>query len=120
MDTFKTVAMWTGIVITGACGVVLLGGGKVMSGTLLIATAFILALSVRQHRLHRWVRVGLVCAVYGLVIWNISTTELPNSSNIMVAACSDESAFTYTPTGFRFLDQVTYIFGHFLAQAAPS
>ncbi len=120
MDTLKTVSMWTGIVITGLCGVVLLGGGKVMSGTLLVATAFILALPVRRHKLPLWARVGLICAVFAVVIWNISTTDLPDPSNAMVAGCTDEAAFAYTPTGFRFLDQLTLIFSHFLAQAAPS
>ncbi|THV40184.1 hypothetical protein [Glycomyces buryatensis] len=120
MDTLKKIAMWTGIVITGLCGVVLLGGGKVGSGTLLIATTFIMVLPVRQHKLPRWARVGLICAVFGVVIWNISTTDLPDPSNVMVAACGNEAADTYTPTGFKFWDQVTYIFSGFLAQAAPS
>jgi hypothetical protein len=112
--------MWAAVVVTASCGVVLLGGGKVTSGTLLVATAFFLALPVRQHRIPRWVSVGLVCVVLALVVWNISTTELPPPSNAMVAGCADEVAFTYTPSGFKFLDQVTYIFSQFLAQAAPS
>ncbi|MDA1361745.1 hypothetical protein O1R50_19105 [Glycomyces luteolus] len=120
MDTFKKTAMWTGIVITGLCGVVLLGGGKVQSGTLLTATAFILALPVKRHRLPLWARIGLICAVFGLVALNISTTELPGSANGMAAACGDEVADTYTPTGIEFVDQVSYIFAGFLAQAAPS
>ncbi|SDE53412.1 hypothetical protein [Glycomyces harbinensis] len=120
MDKFKTVAVWTGIVVIGLCGVVLLGGGKVMSGTLMVATAFILALPVKRHRLPRWVRVVLLGVVFAMVAWNISTTDLPDPSHMMVAGCVDESASTYTRTGITFLDQVLYIFSGFLAQAAPS
>jgi hypothetical protein len=120
METLKKIAMWTGIVLTGLCGIVLLGGGKVGSGTLLIATTFIMVLPVRRHKLPRWARVGLICAVFAVVISNISTTELPDPSNGMVVACDNESADTYTSTGFKFLDQLTYIFNVFLSQAAPS
>ena len=116
MDTFKKVAMWTGIVVTGLLGIVLLGGGKVQSGTLLIFTAFAMAVPVRRHRLPRWVRIVLVCAVYGLVMLNISTTELPDPSMVRCGEYAD----WYTPTGIEFLDQVQYIFSGFLAQAAPS
>ncbi|MEU5155995.1 hypothetical protein [Glycomyces sp. NPDC021274] len=120
MDTFKKTAMWTGIVVTGLCGIVLLGGGKVTAGTLLVATAFILALPVKRHRLPLWVRIALICVVFALVISNISTTEIPDPSHGMVMACGDEVADTYSPTGIKFLDQVSYIFAGFLAQAAPS
>ncbi len=120
MDNLKKIAMWTGIVFTGLCGVVLLGGGKVVSGTLLIATTFIMVLPVRRPKLPRWARVGLLCAVFGVVIWNISTTDLPTPSNQMVMSCANEHADTYTSTGFKFLDQVTYIFNSFLSQAEPS
>jgi hypothetical protein len=120
MDTLKKTAMWAGIVFTGSCGVVLLGGGKVTSGTLLVATAFIMVISIGRRKLPLWVRIALICAVYVLVIWNISTTELPASSNGMVMSCVDEHADSFTPTGFEFWDQVRYIFSGFLAQAAPS
>lgn len=120
MDTLKKTAMWTGMVLTGLCGVVLLGGGKVGSGALLIATTFLMVRPVRRPQLPRWVRVGLIVAVFGVVISNISTTELPDPSNAMVMRCGDEHTDTYTSTGFKFLDQVTYIFSGFLAQAAPS
>ncbi|MBB5940195.1 hypothetical protein [Streptomyces zagrosensis] len=120
MDNLKKIAMWTGIILTGLCGVMLLGGGKVMSGTLLIATAFIMVLPVRRPKVPRWARIGLICAVFGVVIWNISTTDLPNPSNGMAMSCDNEHADTYTSTGFKFLDQVTYIFSDFLSQAAPS
>ncbi|ACQ80224.1 hypothetical protein Bcav_1969 [Beutenbergia cavernae DSM 12333] len=120
MHTLKTIATWTGITLTGLCGVVLLGGGKVTSGFLLVATAFVMVLPVVRGKLPLWARIGLICAVFGVVMLNISTTELPGSSNGMVMACADESARTFTPTGFTFWDQVRYIFGSFLAQAAPS
>lgn len=120
MGTIKKTAMWTGIVLTGMFGVVLLGGGKIVSGTLLIATAFVMALLVGRSKLPVWVRVVLLCAVFGLVIWNISTTELPDPSDPMAAACGDELAFAYEPSGFEFLDRVVHIFNGFLAQAAPS
>lgn len=120
MKHFKKTAMWTGIVLTGLFGVVLLGGGKVTSGTLLVATAFILALPVKRHRLPLWVRALLIGAVFALVMWNISTTEMPDPSRGTVMACGTETAFTQTLTGFGLLDKVVYIFNGFLAQAAPS
>lgn len=119
MDILTKAATWTGVALTAVCGVVLLGGGKVTSGTLLIATAFVMVLPVR-HRLPRAVRVALLCAVLAVVVVNVSTTELPGSADGMVAACGDEAASTFTPTGHRFLDQLRYILGNFLAQAAPS
>lgn len=120
MGTFKKVAMWAGIALTGMCGVVLLGGGKIVSGTLLITTAFVLALPVGRSKLPVWVRVVLLCAVFGLVIWNISTTELPNPSDTMAMGCGEELAFDYQPSGITFVDQVVRIFNTFLAEAAPS
>ncbi|WP_026929423.1 hypothetical protein [Glycomyces tenuis] len=120
MTTFKKTAMWTGIVLTGLFGVVMLGGGKIWSGTLLIATAFIMVLPFWRDRLPRWVRAVLICAVFAVVIANISTTTLPGSSGGMVTACGDEAADTYTSTGFEFLDQVLYIFDGFVSQAQPS
>lgn len=116
MDTFKKTAKWTGIVFTGLLGIVLLGGGKIQSGTLLVFTAFALAVPVRRRRLPLWVRIVLVCAVYGLVISNISTTELPDPS---MTRCG-EYADWYTPTGIEFVDQLQYIFSGFIAQAEPS
>jgi hypothetical protein len=120
MDNLKKIAMRTGIVLTGLCSIVLLGGGKVQSGTLLFATTFIMVLPAKRPKLPSWAQVGLICAVFGVVILNISTTDLPHSSNGMVMSCANEHADTYTQTGFKFLDQVTYIFSGFLSQAAPS
>jgi hypothetical protein len=120
MGTFKKIAMWTGIVLTGMCGVVLLGGGKIGSGILLITTAFVMALLVGRSKLPVWVRVMLLCVIFGLVIWNISTTEIPDPSDPIAMGCGDEFAFAYTPSGIKFLDQVVRIFNSFLAQAAPS
>jgi hypothetical protein len=119
MDKLKKTAMWTGIVVIGLCGVVLLGGGKVTSGTLMVTTAFLLVLPFGPRKLPRWLGVALLCAVFALVIWNISTTELPDPSRGMVA-CGNEVSELYSPTGIEFLDQVMYIFSGFLAQAAPS
>nr|BFF24883.1 hypothetical protein GCM10025732_28480 [Glycomyces mayteni] len=65
-------------------------------------------------------RVVLLCAVFALVAWNISTTELPNPSDPLAMGCGEELAFDYEPSGFTFLDQVVRIFNVFLAQAAPS
>ncbi|GAB3764951.1 hypothetical protein [Microlunatus parietis] len=120
METVKKIAAWTGIVLTGLSGIVLLGGGKVTSGALLIATSFILVRPIRRLALPGWARAGLICAVFAVVIWNISTTELPNPSNDRAVSCARESAFAVTPTGFTFLDQVIYIVSTFVAQAAPS
>ncbi|HEY1176349.1 MAG TPA: hypothetical protein VGF17_09335, partial [Phytomonospora sp.] len=60
MQSFKRTAMWTGIALTGACGVVLLGGGKIVSGTLLIITAFTMALLVGRDKIPIWARVVLL------------------------------------------------------------
>ncbi|GAA2273851.1 hypothetical protein GCM10009853_029650 [Glycomyces scopariae] len=115
MDTLKKSAKWTGIVLIGLLGVVLLGGGKVTSGTLLVATAFIAALPVRRHRLPLWVRIALICAVFALVAWNISTTDLPGSG----AMTCTENSETFAPTGVKFIDQFLHIVNGFIAQAAP-
>lgn len=80
---FRKMAMWTGIALTGMCGIVLLGGGKVQSGALLIITAFVMTLLVGRNKLPVWLRVVLLCAVFGLVIANISTTQLPTRSDGM-------------------------------------
>jgi hypothetical protein len=117
MDTLKKTLMWTGIVVTGLCGIVLLGGGKVTSGTLLIATTFGMMLPIGQ-RLPRWARIGLVCAVFGLVIWNISTTDLPAPG--MAEACTSGPADLPASTGVKFLDQVRDIFNGFVSQAESS
>lgn len=116
MDKLKKIAMWTGIVVIGACGVILLGGGKVMSGTLMVTTAFLLALPSGPRKLPLWVGIPLLCAVFALVALNISTTELPRPGMV---ACGDEVSELYSPTGIEFLDQVMYIFSGFLAQAEP-
>ncbi|NUQ91007.1 MAG: hypothetical protein HOQ43_21400 [Glycomyces artemisiae] len=120
MGTFKKTAMWTGIVLTGLCGIVLLGGGKIGSGSLLIVTAFTMALLVGRSPVPVWLRVVLICAVFALVIANISTTQIPDPSDPFAMGCGEELAFDYEPSGFKFLDQVVRIFNTFLAEAAPS
>ncbi|MEU6247842.1 hypothetical protein [Glycomyces sp. NPDC047010] len=119
MGTFKKTAMWTGIVLTGLCGIVLLGGGKIVSGSLLIVTAFVMALLVGRSKIPVWLRAVILCAIFALVIWNISTTELPDPNDPIAMGCG-ELAFDYEPSGIKFLDQVVRIFNSFLAQAAPS
>ncbi|GAA2127095.1 hypothetical protein [Glycomyces algeriensis] len=119
MDKFKRIAMWTGIVLIGVCGVILLGGGKIVSGTLLVTTAFLMALPSGPRKLPLWIGIPVLCGVFALVAWNISTTELPDTSHGMVM-CGDEISDLYSPTGIEFVDQVMYIFSGFLAQAAPS
>jgi len=119
MDTFKKAAMWTVIVLAGLCGIVLLGGGKVVSGILLIATAFVIVLPISRRKLPQWARLVIVCAVFGVAIWNISTTDLP-APNGTVEACTSESTGAYTSTGFKFFDQVRDIFNSFVSQAEQS
>ncbi|MFG3339956.1 hypothetical protein [Glycomyces sp. NPDC048151] len=119
MDRFKKAARWAGIALTGIIGIILLGAGKVQSGTLLILTAFALAVPTRR-RPPLWVRIVLIAAIYGLVALNISTTSLPAPSNGMTVACGEEYADWYTPTGIEFVDQLQYLLSGFLAQAAPS
>jgi hypothetical protein len=120
MSLLRKVAMWAGIALTGMCGVVLLGGGKIGSGILLIATTFIMALLVGRARLPIWVRVVVLCAVFGLVILNISTTEIPDPSDPIAMSCGEELAFDYQPSGVKLLDQAVRILNVFLAEAAPS
>jgi hypothetical protein len=119
MGTFKKTVKWTVIVVTGLVGIVLLGGGKIHSGSLMTFAAFALAVPVK-HRLPLWVRIGLLCALYGMVTWNISTTEIPDVANGMRASCGTEVADWYAPTGIALLDKAFYIFSVFAAQAAPS
>jgi hypothetical protein len=118
MDKFKKIAMWTGIVLIGVCGVILLGGGKIVSGTLLVTTAFLMMLPSGPRKLPLWIGIPLLCAIFALVAWNISTTQLPDPSGMV--ACGHEISDIYSPTGIEFVDQVMYIFSGFLAQAAPS
>ncbi|GAA1680922.1 hypothetical protein GCM10009830_30020 [Glycomyces endophyticus] len=118
MNTTKKTALWTGVAVTGLLGVVLLGGGKIQSGTLLILTAFALAQPAARRRLPLWLGVALVGVLYGLVAWNISTTELPDPSAGMMS-CEEHSEW-YDPTGIRFVDQLMWILSGFTAQAAPS
>lgn len=123
MDTFKKTATWTGVVLTALCGIVLLGGGKIVSGTLLIATAFLMVSPLWRHKTPRWARAGLLCSVFGLVIWNISTTDLPAESNVstgMVVASSPPHADTFPRTGVKLVDQAAFILAGFLDQAQSS
>lgn len=117
MHSFKRIATWTGIALTCACGIVLLGGGKIVSGTLLVITAFTMALLVGRNKIPVWARVVLLCAVFGLVTWNISTTELPAPSDGMVIACPGQTVEFHESTGFKFLDQLILISGSFIDQA---
>ncbi|GAA1695719.1 hypothetical protein GCM10009830_49560 [Glycomyces endophyticus] len=120
MDILKKTALWTGIVLLGMCGVVLLGGGKITSGILLIVVAFALVLTVGRRRLPLWGNVALtalVLVVLGLVAWNVSTTDLPPKGVEAAMACSE--AVDYPSTGVRLFDQAVYIFNGFAAQAAP-
>lgn len=119
MEIVRKTAVWTGIVLIGLCGIVLLGGGKIMSGTLLVITAFVMVLPIWRHRALRWSMAVLTGAIFGLVIWNISTTELPGRSDGMVVACTD-SAVDVPSTGIEFFDQVAYIVSGFLSQAEGS
>lgn len=123
MNTLKKTAIRTGIVLTGTCGVVLLGGGKIVSGTMLIATTFLMVSPLWRHRIPRWIHIALLCLVFGLVAWNISTTDLPGTSNVMVAGaegCQQPHAEMFPRTGIRFVDQMALILAGFLDQAQPS
>lgn len=120
METVKKMAIGTGIALTGVCGIVLLGGGKIVSGTLLVVLTFVMLLPFWRRWVPLWARVGLVCVLFALVIWNISTTELPAPVNEMeVGGCIEEGR-TAPSTGFKFLDQVMLIVNSFIAQAEPS
>lgn len=120
METVKKIAMWAGIVFTGLCGIVLLGGGKIMSGTMLVTLTFVMLLPVWRRGVPLWARAGLICVLFGVVIWNISTTDLPAPSNDMKVACTTDERATSPSTGFKFLDQVTHIFNSFTSQAESS
>lgn len=123
MNTLKKTAIWTGIVLTGVCGVVLLGGGKIISGMLLIATTFLMVSSLWRRRIPLWVRVALLCVVFGLVGWNISTTDLPapvDVSTDMTTVCHAPHTDMFERTGVKFVDQMALILASFLDQAQPS
>lgn len=120
METVRKTAIWTGIVLIGLCGIVLLGGGKIVSGTLLVITAFVMVLPIWRHTSLRWLMAVLTCAIFGLVIWNISTTDLPAPSDGMVVACTESAMEVPPSTGIKFFDQVAYIFSGFLSQAEGS
>lgn len=119
METAKKIAPWAGIVLTGLCGIVLLGGGKVMSGTMLTILTFFMLLPA-WRRVPLWGRAGLICFLFGVVIWNISTTDLPAPTNGNEMICTSEQPVTTPSTGIKFVDQVTYIFKGFMAQAESS
>ncbi|WP_199615063.1 hypothetical protein [Paenibacillus alkalitolerans] len=102
---------WIGIILTGLCGVVLLGGDKVTSGILLIVTMIIMLLPIKQNKILCWVRLGFVCVMFCLVIWNISTTELPGDRFAKIQNGPPNETYS---TGFRFLDQLIHIFKGFL------
>lgn len=121
METVKKVALWAGIVLTGVCGIVLLGGGKIVSGTMLVTLTFVMLLPA-WRRISIWVRVGLIVVLFGLVTWNISTTDLrpPSDETTMNGGCVDEGADIFPITGIKFVDQVGQIVGGFITQAEPS
>ncbi|MER7557959.1 hypothetical protein ABTZ46_13520 [Nocardioides sp. NPDC126508] len=116
MENVKKIALWTGIVFTGLCGIVLLGGGKIVSGSTLVTLTFVMLLPA-WRRIPLWGRAGLICVLFALVCWNISTTEIPDPSNDMVTVCSTDEDVSVPSTGFKFLDQVMLIFNGFTAQA---
>lgn len=122
MDNLKKTAVRTGIVLTGICGIVLLGGGKIMSGTMVIATTFLIVSPTWRNRFPRWARAGLLCVVFGLVIWNISTTDLPDLSNVSpdkAGVCLPPHTEMFPRTGITFVDQLAVILAAFLEQAEP-
>lgn len=120
MEIVKKMAVWAGVVFTGLCGIVLLGGGKITSGTMLVTLTFVMLLPFWRRTVPLWARAGLICVLFGVVIWNISTTDLPAPSNDMEVACTADQRVSTPSTGFKFLDQVTYIFNSFTSQAESS
>lgn len=107
----KKTMIWIGIILTGLCGVVLFGGDKITSGIMLIVTMIIMILPIKQNKILRRVRIGFVCVVLCLVIWNISTTDLPGDFPFIPSTGEVSDAYS---TGIRFLDQLIHIFKGFL------
>lgn len=88
-----------GVVLIGICVIVLLGANKITSSIVLTATAIIILLPIGARKWLTWCRVAFVLAAFAFVLWNISTTEYPPM---------------YYHTGFKFFDQLLYIFDVFL------
>lgn len=114
-EIVKMIFTRAGSILTGLLGIILFGGDKVASGSLLMITAVVLALPIRQNKALRLARAGFVCLVIAVVIWNISTTQVPGDPGVfMVQGYSPSPDGIAYRTGFRFLDQLVYIFEGFL------
>ena len=121
--TFKKTMKWIGIILTGIWGIVWLGGDKITSGTLLVIVTIVMILPISQNKTLHWLRIGFICIVFCLVIWNITTTELPGDHFFRPtpffrpdpsAANPSEITEEGYSTGIRFFDQVIHIFKGFL------
>jgi chromate transport protein ChrA len=78
--------------------VILLSANKITSSIALTIMAIVILLPFNNKRL-KLGRIIFVAVVSALVIWNISTTDLPRN---------------HYETGFRFFDQVIHIFQKFM------
>lgn len=103
-----------GIILTGLFGIIILGGDKVTSGILLIATMIFMLLPIKQSKILRLIRIGAVCVVFSLVLWNISATELPSDNPIMGQPVDIPKPIITYSTGVKFFDQLIHIFNGFL------
>ncbi len=105
---------YLGILLMGAFGIVILIGDKVTSGTLLIASAVLLLLPLKEKKALWWLRAVWVCVLLAFVAWNISTTDLPRDNFFMPFPGTENSLSNRYATGVRFIDQLIHIFDGFL------
>src|SRR5688572_16500698 len=82
------------VVVIGIAVLILLPANKIASSIVLTAMAIIILLPIDNPK-WRWARIALILAMLLFVLHNISTTEY---------------SIKYYHTGFKFLDQILYIF----------
>jgi hypothetical protein len=91
------------VVFIGMCVVILLSVNKITSSIVLTLTTIIIMLPIGKSKLLKWGRLVFVLVMFALILWNISTTEY---KVVGYKDCYD--------TGFKFFDQILYIFDGFL------
>ncbi len=90
------------VVLIGACVAILLAANKIASSIVLTITAVVILLPTSKSQWAQWCRLAFMVAAFAFIMWNISTTEYPAR---------------YHNTGFKFFDQLQYIFDMFLENA---
>ena len=86
-------------VLIGICVVILLSVNKITSSIVLIAIVIVIFLPIGKSKALKWARVAFVLVSFVLILWNISTTELPKE---------------HIQTGCWFFDKVIHLFNGLL------